>query len=668
MIDSGRGRRLLTDPVGLWTSATLTAAATISLADAALLARTRGIFTGGFLSAQHLDTWGDRVLFAAISLLSDAAVTGLVVLCALACAHRLRLRPAPTGLLAVCAAAGPLLIADIISYELVAYLGDSFDLALMFDLAGRSTHELLAVSAAHLVAPAILVGGAAGATAFAVIWTQKKTSGAVIRRFGRPLIPFTLVVVGFAAHAWARTSSDVLEDALRRKPTGRLFGALAEALTDVDGDGYGILGRPGDPSWRDAAVYPYALDVPGNGIDEDGLAGDLPAIDADYVEDAADPPQFAQRPDVILIVLESFRADAVGATLNGKQVTPTFDALASDGRAARHAYSHNGYTTQSRRHIFTGSLAGVRGETTLIDDFRLNGYETAYFSGQDESFGGDRLSIRPERADVFYDARQDVARRYSTFTSAGSLAVPYALVLERIHAFLTTRDRTRPLFLYVNFHDTHFPYWHQDVKPLVTATVVPQHDISPVRRDELREMYLNTAANVDAAIGDLLKDARKTLGRAPAVIVTADHGESLFDEGFLGHGYALNEAQTRVPLIVHGLPVEIAEPFAQSSLRSLIWDALAPGRARTDAVARPDEQDVFQYLGTLERPRQIAFMGARGQRIYDFREERARIGHSTWKALADLTADESAAIVELVRFWERLRLAAHRRQTSLEPQ
>jgi hypothetical protein len=662
MIDSGRRpiERPLADPLALWTSATLAAAAAISLADAALLARTRGIFTGGFLSPQHLDTWPERGLFVTVSLLSDAAVTGLVVMCALLCAHRLRLRTASAGLLAICAAAGPLLIADIISYELLAYLGDSFDLALMFDLAGRSTHELLAVSAAHLVTPAILVSGAAGATAFAVIWAQRKTSGAVIRRFGRPLIPLMLLVAGFVAHVWARTGSDVLDDALRRKPTGRLFGALAEGLTDVDRDGYGILGRPRDPSWRDGAVYPYAIDLPGNGIDEDGLAGDLPAVDADYVEDAADPPPFAHRPDVILIVLESFRADAVGAVLNGHAVTPTLDALASRGRSARGAYSHNGYTTQSRRHLFTGSLAGVRGDRTLIDDFRRNGYETAYFSGQDESFGGDRLSIRPERADVFYDARQDRERRYSTFTSAGSLAVPFTVVLERINAFLMTRDRARPLFLYVNFHDTHFPYWHRGVKPLVAPIVVPQHDIRPARREELRAMYLNTAANIDAAIGDLLEDAAKALEKTPAVIVTADHGESLFDEGFLGHGYALNEAQTRIPLIVDGLSADITEPFAQSSLRSLIWDALAPGRARRGGAVQPRDQGVFQYLGTLERPRQIAVMGTRGQRIYDFREERARIGDSRWKRLPELTPDESTAIVELVRVWERLRLAASR--------
>ena len=58
----------------------------------------------------------------------------------------------------------------------------------------------------------------------------------------------------------------------------------------------------------------------------------------------------------------------------------------------------------------------------------------------------------------------------------------------------------------------------------------------------------------------------------------ADHGESLFDEGFLGHGYALNDAQTRIPLIVSGLPLRLVEPFGQVDLR----DAAAGGARRTE--------------------------------------------------------------------------------------
>ena len=100
--------------------------------------------------------------------------------------------------------------------------------------------------------------------------------------------------------------------------------------------------------------------------------------------------------------------------VDGQPVTPVLDELRAGG-SRRYAYSHNGYTVQSRHHIFAGSVAGLRGATTLIDDFNATGYETAYFSGQDESFGGADVDVGFARASVSYDARQDRDRRYSTF-------------------------------------------------------------------------------------------------------------------------------------------------------------------------------------------------------------------------------------------------------------
>ena len=326
--------------------------------------------------------------------------------------------------------------------------------------------------------------------------------------------------------------------------------------------------------------------MPGNGLDEDGVGGDLPADYPRYVEPSGAAPSWSQRPDVVLVLLETFRADVVGAVEDGKPVTPRLDALARVGASAIHAFSHNGYTVQSRFHVLSGSLANLRGGTTIIDDFNANGYETAYFSGQDDSFGGGGLPIGFERANVFYDARQDRARRYTTFSTPGSLAVPFTVVEERVAAFLEHRDARRPLFLYVNFHDTHFPYTNELVQPLVSRTRVPRSEIAPGRHDDLWRMYLNTAANVDRAIGDVVDAVKRTTGRTPAVLVTADHGESLFEEGFLGHGYGLNDAQTRIPLVVSGLPMQIAEPWGQVELRDAVSRALASLPAGDGASSR----------------------------------------------------------------------------------
>ena len=136
---------------------------------------------------------------------------------------------------------------------------------------------------------------------------------------------------------------------------------------------------------------------------------------------------------------------------------------------------------QSRRHIFSGSIADIRGGETLIDDFKRQGYEVAYFSGQDESFGGPEQGVGFDRADVAYDARQDRDRRYSDFSTAGSLAVPFNVVLERVGAFLDGRRSDRPLFLYVNFHDTHFPYHHRSDPAPHRSTIVQQSRIAPDR-------------------------------------------------------------------------------------------------------------------------------------------------------------------------------------------
>jgi len=174
-------------------------------------------------------------------------------------------------------------------------------------------------------------------------------------------------------------------------------------------------------------------------------------------------------------------------------------------------------------------------------------------------------------------------------------------------------------------------------------------------------MYMNTASNVDRAIGDVLDDVRRTLGREPGVIVMSDHGESLFDEGFLGHGYTLNDAQTRIPLVVANLPLTIQEPFAQADLRDAIGSALTRpdiAGARPTLSTRPSRR-VFQYLGLIERPAQIAWTGLAGAVVYDFREGIVSVGSDQPQRPEDLTAAEHADFLSLIRTWERMMLARH---------
>jgi hypothetical protein len=645
-----------------WVRLTGLAAAVVTAVDAALLERSKGFFTGGFLAVDHLRSIPEALLFLGASILADGAIVGGLVGLGLWFARFVRLNRAARTVAILTFALAPLMIANFVSYQLHLYLGDAFDLGLMFDLTGRRPEEFFAVASSHIGAfLALIAVGAVGA--LGLVWAVNRYAPGArssTRLRGRRvwLWPMGLFVAGLCSTALLRAGTDVMENGLRRKPSGKFLGAIAEYASDVDRDGYGVISRLKDPDPFNAAIFPYAVEIPGNGVDENGMGGDLPADAAAYQEPQGVASGWTHTPDVVMIVLESFRADVLGATFEGRTVSPVLNELAASGISADLAFSHNGYTAQSRHHLLAGSLAGLRQRTSLIDDFKANGYEVAYFSGQDESYGGPEFAVGFNRADVKYDARVEPNRRYSTFSTAGSLAVPENVVREKVDAFLASRRSTKPLLLYVNFHDTHFPYHHDGIEPIVSSAAIERGDIGPSRREELQATYLNTAANVDRAVGALLASARAAL-RSPAVIVTADHGESLYDEGFLGHGYALNDVQTRIPFIVSGLPLTLTEPFGQSELRDSLWAALSatPAAVTAPVLSRDESKRVFQYLGTIRRPRQIGFLTTHGRAIYDFPSRRVSLAGGDWQDPGGLTGDAQTEFLDLVHFWERMVLA-----------
>jgi hypothetical protein len=160
--------------------------------------------------------------------------------------------------------------------------------------------------------------------------------------------------------------------------------SLLAAATDFDQDGYGLYSLLPDPAPFDGSRYPMALDIPGNGIDEDGIGGDLASL-------VPQPPQpkllLPARPmNLIVVVVESLRGDVIGKRVDGRTVAPNLEALARQGFAAP-AYSHVGFTTASLKSIFTGDLAPADDRTSLFRELKAGGYRVGVFSGQPESFG-----------------------------------------------------------------------------------------------------------------------------------------------------------------------------------------------------------------------------------------------------------------------------------------
>ena len=663
-----------------WLLTFLIVTALIAASDAVLLEATRGGFGNGF-GGVLLDTLAVRAEYLALTA-SLAAFALLLLWAVLVPLCRWAGQP-PYRALTICALGGLGAIAwtDVLVYQIHTIVGALVTPGIVRELAGgngasidRAANLVSSFTDGSTVAWTVLAIGA-GVTLGALTlslhlanrWAANHAERAAALQAPRVrtlVLAAGLVAIGCAGFlAYPSPLTKRLTDAVALQPTAMLFRTLVNRVTDVDRDGSGLLSHPPDPAPFDAEIHGFALDRPANGIDEDLLTGDLPAgwPAPRPIEPPGEPP--VRRPDVLVIYLESFRHDVLGLLSDGVPVTPFFDSLARDGASSDQMYVHSPFTARSRAQLFGGVLVPRPGQHTWIDDFRELGYQTAHFSGQDDSFGGTEAMLGRQPADVFYDARNDTALRISRSTAPASLQVSWKLLLQRVEGFLDSRDSDTPLFLFVNIVDTHYPYDHAELDRLIPGEPVDRSEIRSYNRERIWQTYLNAAANVDRAAGLLVRAFRSSIGdREHAILVTGDHGQSFYEDGTLGHGRRLDRHQTQVPLIVWGLGGRWPEPVGAADLRGLLLRSLsAPYAQRPDFAVAPDRR-LFQYLPNLDRPDRIAWRTAADATLYDF--ELGSAVREDGSAL-DLRSEQ---VVSLIRAWEALRWQTAQTNDALDQQ
>lgn len=648
-----------------WAALALILSAIIAATDGALLEITRGAFGNGF-GGVLLDTLPLRAAYFGMATL----LNGIVLLFAWAVFLPLCRRAGQPAhrCLALCAAGALGLAAwsDVFIYHIHTIIGTVLTPGIVFELAGSPTDEpsvvVSSVTWASAVSWTILGIAAVSTVALLALFVQlanrlvgSHPERAAAVRLPRSVLLLAVAAVLSVAALWflSRPTPFMtrLRPALASQPSSLLFTAAANLATDVDRDGSGLLSQPPDPAPFNGDIHRFALDQPGNGIDEDLLAGDLPpgGSTPKPVPVPSRPP--TRRPHILVIYLESFRYDLIGLERSGRLVTPFLVSLATEeSGSSNRMFVHSPYTVRSRAQMFGGALVPRPGQRTWIDDFNELGYRTGHFSGQDDSFGDSEALLGVERADTFYDARRDSAQRTSRSTSAASLQISWKLLLRRVGEFLEPLGGD-PVFLYVNIVDTHYPYHHAELDSLLPGDPVGRDEIRSYNRARVWNTYENTAANVDRAVEQLVTTFRKTIGDADHVIlVTADHGQAFYEGGVLGHGHQLDRDQTQVPLIVWGLGGRWPEPIGAADLRGLLLGSLdeAPSN-HPDFQVEPGRR-LFQYLPSLDRPQRIAWRTADDATIYDF-----ELGHA-YRENGDPLPNDDPEVVDLVHAWERLRV------------
>lgn len=349
----------------------------------------------------------------------------------------------------------------------------------------------------------------------------------------------------------------------------QFFGSIALALVAVLGAwAVSRSGRAGEGGMLASAEVlllavaalifvdrPVRIEVPEEVLDHMLTGGEGAASDIQGFGPYARPTftTEARRPrDIVFIILESFRADALGAYRGFPEdsATPALDRLAREGVLVENAYSSVIHTSKALVGILCGAFPRLNlpieeaqeGGLPLACLPRLLGelgYRTRYAQTADGSFE-DRIGLVRNMGFQAWKMREDLEGE-----EVGYLGMDERALIAPAVEWAEEED-DRPLFLALLTSVSHHPYQ------------VPGEP--PPRGLARWEDYLKAVRHVDEAVGEIVAQVKERLPNALFVIV-GDHGEGFNEHDMWGHNIVLYEEGIRVPLILYGAD-----------------DALPPGR------------------------------------------------------------------------------------------
>jgi len=288
-------------------------------------------------------------------------------------------------------------------------------------------------------------------------------------------------------------------------------------------------------------------------------------------------PSLAVPNNVILITLDTTRADYMGFLGSKRGLTPNLDNLARQGVVFSHAYSQVPLTTPSHATILTGTYPQfnhlqdmgsplAKDLPYLPEILQQNGYHTAAFVGSQildpKSAAAPGFDRGFEVYDAGFHSRAPGEDRYHSVERRATVVVAHAV------AWLT-RGQRAPFFLWVHLYDPHDPYDPPE----------------PFKARYRTAPYDGEIAYADFAVGKLLAALHADgLYDSTVIAVAADHGEAFGEHGEQTHGLFLYDETIHVPLLVK---------FAGGSPASRRVDArvglvdLAPTILRAVGIAPP---------------------------------------------------------------------------------
>lgn len=277
-------------------------------------------------------------------------------------------------------------------------------------------------------------------------------------------------------------------------------------------------------------------------------------------------------PDVILITVDTLRADHLGAYGYERPVSPTINSLASHATVFENAVAQAPSTIPSLLQIMSSKyrqgMSISPSDRTLAELFREHGYQTGAVVDNallelDQQAGGLMRGFATFYRNGVLDPKL-AQQHWKTKTPADCITAQAIRWLKR-------RERERPFFLWLHYFDPHDPYlppFADDLEALSRGSK-SQHtgdirrtplfhkranfpdELSPEDRAHLIALYDAEIRYLDQSLGELFDFLKSERLYDPSVIVlTADHGESFGEHRVWMHGVSLYQPEVHIPLIV----------------------------------------------------------------------------------------------------------------------
>jgi arylsulfatase A-like enzyme len=285
----------------------------------------------------------------------------------------------------------------------------------------------------------------------------------------------------------------------------------------------------------------------------------------------------SRKPNIILIVADTVRADHLGAYGYARAHTPQLDRLAADSLRFAHMYSQASWTRPSMATLFTSLYPSSHrtlyknsllpsGVMTLAGAFSAQGYVTGGFGnnvhvsplfnfqrGFSEYeflaptylFGATEASSQL----ALYQAARQVNERLFSGKNVHNFYQPAEVVNEKAIRWITQHQEER-FMLFLHYMEAHDPYFDHPYNGKAVARVNTPNP-SPEMAPEIVSLYDGEIAYLDQHIGALVEWLKgQGMYDDTLIAFTADHGEEFYEHGGWWHGLTLYEEQLHVPLFM----------------------------------------------------------------------------------------------------------------------